>query len=110
MTDDSAKRTYKILVAALVVIVAGGTIFYHFVEHFSWVDAYYFCVVTLATVGYGDLSPQTTIGKLFTTFYIFTGVGIVTAFISTKLKRRASKMHNRHAARELTPEQSSDKS
>jgi hypothetical protein len=29
-------------------------------------DAFYFCVVTLATVGYGDLSPTTPFAKVFT--------------------------------------------
>jgi hypothetical protein len=69
------------------------------VEKFSWVDAYYFCVVTLATVGYGDLTPKTTFGKIFTTFYILAGVGIITAFISYSLKRQAYKAEQRRGKR-----------
>lgn len=89
MKEDIGKHAYRLLVAATVVVIGIGTVFYHLVEHFGWVDAYYFSVVTLATVGYGDLTPHTTAGKLFTTFYIFIGVGIVAAFISYTLRRRA---------------------
>lgn len=86
---------YRILLAAVVLILGVGTVFYHYVERFSWLDAYYFCVVTLATVGYGDLTPKTDIGKLFTTFYILSGVGIITAFISVSLRRQRDRWDQR---------------
>jgi hypothetical protein len=44
------------------------------------VDAFYFSVTTLTTVGQGDLTPKTTIGKLFTVVYIFAGLGIILGF------------------------------
>jgi voltage-gated potassium channel len=50
------------------------------------VDAFYFCVITLTTVGLGDLSRETTIGKLFTVVYIFAGIGIILGFIDTVAK------------------------
>jgi voltage-gated potassium channel len=89
------KHIYKLLLALVVLILATGTVVYHLVEKFSWVDAYYFSVVTLATVGYGDLTPHTTFGKIFTTFYILSGVGIITSFISMRLRRRADKVSKR---------------
>ncbi len=61
------------LVVTLIVI---ATIFYRTVEGWSWLDAAYFSVVTIATVGYGDITPQTAIGKVFTIGYIFSGIGI----------------------------------
>ena len=45
------------------------------------VDAFYFSVTTLTTVGLGDLSPQTTVGKIFTVIYIFAGLSIILGFI-----------------------------
>jgi hypothetical protein len=36
----------------------------------------YFCVVTLATVGYGDFAPRTSFGKVFTIVYILIGAGV----------------------------------
>ena len=89
MYDPGDVLVYRTLVFAVVIIIAIGTVFYHYIEGFPWVDAYYFCVVTLATVGYGDYVPRTTIGKIFTTFYIFVGVGIITTFITYTIRRRA---------------------
>lgn len=86
------RHIYHILVGATALTLGVGTVFYHFVEGLSWLDSYYFCVVTLATVGYGDITPHTNLGKLFTTFYIFIGVGIITTFITYTVRRRASRL------------------
>ena len=59
-----------------VVILLSGTVFYRTVEGWDWIDALYFSAITISTVGYGDLAPQTDIGKLFTVIYIFIGVGV----------------------------------
>ena len=63
---------------ALALILA-ATVFYWLVEGWSLLDAAYFSVVTIATVGYGDLTPKTAIGKIFTIGYIFAGIGIFVA-------------------------------
>jgi voltage-gated potassium channel Kch len=89
------RHVYRILLGAVVFMLGLGTVVYHFVEHFSWLNAYYFSVVTLATVGYGDFVPHTDVGKLFTTFYILTGVGILTTFITYNLRRSAAKHEER---------------
>src|SRR3954471_16254526 len=67
------------LALSLILI---ATIFYWLVEGWSLLDAVYFSVVTIATVGYGDLSPHTTLGKLFTIGYIVSGIGIFVAAIT----------------------------
>jgi len=59
-----------------------GTVFYHLQERWSLIDAFYFSVTTLTTVGYGDLAPTTSIGKLFTVGYIFSGLGLIAGFIN----------------------------
>ncbi|MCR9107916.1 potassium channel family protein [Marivita sp. XM-24bin2] len=64
------------LILTLVLIVTGGTIFFHWVEGWSWLDAYFFTVVTLSTVGYGNLVPMTALGKVGTTLLIFVGLGV----------------------------------
>ncbi len=59
-----------------VTILAGGTVFFHFVEKWAWLDAWFFTVVTVSTVGYGNLVPATAIGKIGTTILIFMGIGV----------------------------------
>ncbi len=72
----------RALLALASALIAGGTLFYRRVEDLSWVDAFYFTIVTLTTVGYGDIAPQTTTGKLFTTAYLLIGIGILVALVS----------------------------
>ena len=76
----------KVIAGAAVVVVAVGTIVYMLVEGWSPLEAAYFCVVTLATVGYGDLYPTSDVGRLFTIFYIITGIGIIGAFVAELAK------------------------
>ena len=56
----------KVLLVSAASMVAVGTITYHLLEGSSFLDSLYFSVVTLATVGYGDLTPTTDLAKLFT--------------------------------------------
>ena len=93
------RHAYRLLVGFALATLATGTIVYHLVEKLSWFNAYYFSVITLTTVGYGDITPHTKFGKLFTTFYILVGVGIITSFISATARRRGAKMHDRQQKR-----------
>jgi len=69
---------YKFLTlfSTILLIVISGTIFFHIVEGWSWLDSYFFTVITLSTVGYGSLVPATAIGKIGTTVFIFLGLGV----------------------------------
>lgn len=89
------RHIYRLIVTLAVVTIASGTIVYHVLEKWSWINSYYFSVVTLSTVGYGDLVPTTPTAKLFTTFYIFVGVGILTTFITATMKRRGTKIKDK---------------
>ena len=64
-------------------LIGSGTVFYRFVEDMRWIDSLYFCVITLTTVGYGDISPDTVAGKLFTMAYVIVGIGVIVALAST---------------------------
>lgn len=74
--------TRGIVVLALITLLA-GTIFYANVEGWSALDAAYFSVVTLTTIGYGDLAPGTDLGKVFTIAYSLTGIGIIAGFVTS---------------------------
>lgn len=82
-------------VYSLIVVLLIGTIFYHFAEGFRWIDALYFSVIALTTVGFGDFTPSIDLGKVFTIFYIFFGFGIMLNFINTAFEKRKQKSVNK---------------
>ncbi|WP_254430597.1 MULTISPECIES: potassium channel family protein [unclassified Ruegeria] len=73
----------KSLLAFTLGMVLWASVFYHYVEGWSWLDSIYFSVVTISTVGFGDFSPQTAAGKIFTMVYIIVGLGIFVAAATT---------------------------
>jgi voltage-gated potassium channel len=60
------------LVAVMTVIGAAG---YMLIEHWSVLDAFYMSVITISTVGFGEVRPLSSAGRLFTIGLIVTGVG-----------------------------------
>jgi voltage-gated potassium channel len=64
------------LLSLTAALIAVASAFYAWVEGWGLLDAFYFSVVTIATVGYGDIVPTTAPGKLFTIVYIFAGIGL----------------------------------
>jgi hypothetical protein len=77
-----SKPESRALLFMAIFVLLGGTVFYRGVEHWRWLDSLYFCIVTLATIGYGDYTPKTDIGKAFTIVYIILGLGILAGFFS----------------------------
>ncbi|MBN1363444.1 MAG: potassium channel protein [Syntrophaceae bacterium] len=73
----------KIALVILLIIIIIGTIGFHFIEGWIFVDSFYACIATITTVGYGDFVPVTSAGKFFTVFIIIFGVG--TAFYTLVL-------------------------
>jgi hypothetical protein len=80
--DMFRQPKYRSLLYWVIFTLAIGTIFYSAVEGWSLLDSLYFCVVTLGTVGFGDLAPLTTSGRAFTIFYILFGLSILAAFLN----------------------------
>ena len=60
-------------------MLLAGVLVYHWLEGWSYLDALYFCVVSLATVGYGDFTPTTPLARLFTIFYVINGIAVLLA-------------------------------
>jgi hypothetical protein len=76
-------KEYRELLLTTVIILIFGSITFHYLEGWCFFDAFYFCVITLTTIGYGDLYPITFSGKLFNLVYILFGLGLILSFIKT---------------------------
>jgi voltage-gated potassium channel len=62
-------------VALLVAIIAGGTAGYVAIEGWSAWDAFYMTIITVTTVGYGEVHPLSRAGQVFTVALLLSGVG-----------------------------------
>ena len=85
-------------VASLSSLMAVGTITFHFLEKWDWATSFYFSVITLTTVGYGDIYPTTDVSRIVTAFYILIGVGAVLASLTViatdRINKTAGRMRN----------------
>ena len=81
----------RIYVGLLLTIMVVGTLGFMIVEGFSLADAFYFSIVTIATVGYGDIHPATTPGKILTVVLIITGVGTFLGVVANVMEIFLSK-------------------
>jgi voltage-gated potassium channel len=88
MTDLFRDRSYRSIMLWMSILLVAGVIFYRSVEGWSLLDSLYFCVMTLATVGFGDLAPTTPVSKLFTIVYVFFGLSFFVTFVSLLTKDR----------------------
>jgi voltage-gated potassium channel len=79
------KQVFSLALVALLLLCTGAVFFHHF-QKLDWINAFYFCTVTLTTVGYGDITPTTDMTKLFDIFYILIGIGIVASFANVMVK------------------------
>ncbi len=70
-------RKILLVLSLFVGIILCGTFGYMFLEHLSFWDSMYLTIITIATVGYGDLVPSHPGGKVFTIFLLFAGAGLV---------------------------------
>jgi hypothetical protein len=90
-------ETRALLTIALMIVTV-GVLFYTRVEGWRLLDAIYFCIVTLGTVGFGDITPTTDLGKVFTIFYIIVGVSIIGGFFATAGRVFAGQLVERERA------------
>ena len=75
-------REFRALLLITLTQLVSGTLFYSAHEGWSIIDSVYFCVMTMSTVGYGDLTPTTDISKVFTVIFSVVSIGIFVGLVS----------------------------
>ena len=74
--DNFSKGRLALLYLAIVLVM--GTFGYHFIErNISFFDAFYMTVITISTVGFGELRGLTAASKPLTILLIFLGIGLI---------------------------------
>ncbi|KAK1398493.1 two-pore potassium channel 1 [Heracleum sosnowskyi] len=87
---DNIHPNLKRVLIFLVLYLAAGTICFYLVrDHIKGMktngilDSVYFCIVTMTTVGYGDLVPDSTPSKLLACVFVFSGMALVCLTLSS---------------------------
>ena len=102
MTDQLRDHIFKLLGVAVLVMLTSGTIVYHYVVGWSWVDSFYFSAFAVTTVGFGDLTPTEDFTKLFTVAYVFSGIGLLSTYLNERLRRFPGRASQRRSRRRGT--------
>ena len=90
-------KQFRYLILLPVAVLVVGTAGFMLLEKLSFLDAVYFTIVTISTVGYGDLAPTTEAGKGFSIFLIIFGIGTFLTLLTTLtqwfIQRGQMKLH-----------------
>jgi voltage-gated potassium channel len=107
------QRRIIIAVFAVAIALGLGTLGFYLIEGWSLIDSLYVAAQTVTTVGYGDISPKTTNGRIFSIIFMLVAVGVVLYALGTvvqaivqsemlatlgqrRLSRKMSKLRNHY--------------
>ncbi len=111
MKSPSVLTLLRLVLLPSLVLLLAGTVGYMLLEGWSWLDATYMTVITLSTVGFGEVQDLTEEGRIFTAILILSGVGAISyvftvgtqaivagqlsgAWRSTRNRRRINRMRD----------------
>jgi len=80
-TADPIRR-FQLSLLGLLMLIVLGTVVYVYLEGMDWIDALYMTIITIATVGFGEVKELSPEGRIFTILLILLGVGVATTVIS----------------------------
>lgn len=95
-----SETEFRGLLYMVTLTIGAGTIFYQAVERWGWIDSLYFTVITLTTIGYGDLSPSTPGSKLFTVVLVLVGIGLLVSFVEPVARYAAEDQASKRRSRD----------
>jgi voltage-gated potassium channel len=101
MAHDPIRFRLTINLIIFLAVLVFGTIVFMSVENRSLVDAFYYIIVTVATVGYGDVVPTTPAGKIIAILLIVTGVGTFLGVIANATEMMLSRRETQARMKKL---------
>ncbi len=92
---------FRALLFILLTLLTGATLFYWRIEGWSIIDSVYFSIMTMSTIGYGDLVPTSTFSKLFTIIFTLLSIGVFVALVSKLVaiilaQRKTARANRKH--------------
>ncbi len=79
--EDPIRRLQLSLIL-LVVLNVIGTIMYMLIEGWTFIDSFYMTVITIGTVGFGEVQTLSPAGRVFTVILIYLGIGTATTALT----------------------------
>jgi len=104
------KTNVLILVAMAVVVLAGTFVMYSIESRApnahikTFLDALWWCIATVTTVGYGDIIPVTNVGRVVALIYMFFGIAMISlvlSIISNRFRKRIEKDESEDQEKEM---------
>ena len=71
-----ALKRIKVLLFLLASLIVCGSSGYRLIEGWGWLDSFYMTIITISTVGFGEVDSLSSPGKIFTIFLILSSVGV----------------------------------
>ena len=71
-------------IVGIAMVLLTGVVGYHLIEGWNWSDSFYMTIITISTVGFGEVHELSGAGRVFTALLIFFGVGLM-AYCLTRL-------------------------
>lgn len=94
-------KRIRLLVSLPIAVLVFGTFGFMVLEGLSFTDAFYFTIVTISTVGYGDIYPTNLASKLFGIVLIIVGIGTFLTIITNVTQMLIQRGQNRLRVRRL---------
>ncbi len=80
---NDIRRQFRAATVLILIIIPIGILGYMYIEGKTFFEAVYLTIITLTTIGYGDITPQTILGRFFTLGLVFAGLSALAFFLSS---------------------------
>jgi len=81
---NDLRRQFRAAAVLIFIVVPIGIAGFALIEGMSIFDAIYLTIITLTTIGYGDFTPKTELGRLFTLVLVGAGMSALLFFLDRK--------------------------